>query len=377
MMNDLMKRLRSICNEKVQENMYLFALLLYSFRMVFRNSLIIQFSSYAKLLVYLAVYTLVLPKIILQKYNKKQLIITACILGLGAVTYYFNRTRNIIAIVFMLVGIKDCDLKKVFKVVFSVTAFFVCIHTIAYFYTHFQNGGTLANIPFFDRGPNRSTVLCKSYNNYGAVTSFLTIQYNYLTDRNKDTYKKLFVLALISIFFYAVGTSRTSLLISLIAASALLFEKNETIKNMTKTLRRIIFFACVFLSIMMFFMDTSVPFIGKLNTLFSGRISLSGKARTAYGLSLFPQVEEMLNYPIMLDNFVVYLSIVYGFILTGLFLILVYYVADNSKSDHINEFMMIVTYIWALTERYPLYVTLTLAPIVTLFYFYKNCENEE
>ena len=357
--------------------MYLFALLLYSFRMVFRNSLIIQFSSYAKLLVYLAVYALVLPKILLQKYNKKQLIVTLCILGLGATAYYFNRTRNIIAIVFMLVGIKDCDLKKVFKTVFSVTLFFVCLHTIAYFYTHFQNGGTLADIPFFDRSADRSTVLCKSYNNYGAVTSFLTLQYVYLTDRNKNKKIKFFALVCFTVFFYAVGTSRTSMLISLIASLSLLFEGSKLIKKNMVIMRKIVFIGCVILSVSMFFAPFDNPLIDKINTLFSGRIYLSATAKNRYGISLFPQVEEILNSPLMLDNFVVYLSIVYGFILTGLFLALVYYIAGNHRNDWFTEFMMIVTYVWALTERYPLYVTLTLVPLVTLYNFYRDCENEE
>lgn len=376
-MNDVLKKMRSICNEKIQENMYLFALLLYSFRMVFRNSLIIQFSSYTKLLVYLAVYALILPKIVFQKYNKKQLIVTGCILGLGAMAYYFNRTRNIIAIVFMLVGVKDCDLKKVAKIVFSVTAFFVCIHTFAYFYTHFANGGTLANTPFFDRSVNRSTVLCKSFNNYGAVTAFLILQYVYLTDRNKNKYIKFAVLLFLSIFFYAVGTSRTSMLISLMAALSLLLENCEPIKRKMGSFRKASFIVCVILSVSMFFADAGDPMIQKIDVLFSGRISLSALARQMYGLSLFPQVEEILNSPIILDNFVNYLGIVYGLILAGIFLVLVYYIANNHKNDWFTEYMMIVTYAWALTERYPLYVTLTLIPLVTLYNFYRDYENEE
>ena len=377
-MAKFLNKLRSICNEKVQERMYFLALFLYSFRMVFRNSLIIQFSSYAKLLIYLAIYALILPKNVLQKYNKKQLIVTGCILALGIVAYGFNRTRNILAIVFILCGIKDCDLKKAIKIVFFVTALFVGIHIFAYFYDHFYNGGTLIDIPLFDRSDERrSTVLCKSYNNFGAVTSFLTIQYIYLTDRRKNAYLKLLLLTCVSFFFYAVGTSRTSLLISLMVSFSILLEKNEKITGKMRNFRRVIFLGCVIFSILMFFMDINNPLVQRLNILLSGRIRYCVLANQTYGLSFFPQVGEMLKNPIILDNFVDYLIVVYGFALTGLFLILVYYVADNRKNDWLIEYMMIITYIWAITERYPLYVTLTVVPLVSLYNFYRDCQNEE
>lgn len=369
-------KIRSYFNERIAEYFYLFAVFIYSFRMAFRNSLIIQFSSYTKLLIYLVIFALLIPKVLLQKYNRRQLIVSIIIMLLSMTAYYFNRTRNLLAIPLFLIGVKDVDIKRIVKVVFAVTMSFVIIHTAGYFVDHFRNGRTLFNIPLFDRSDNRSTVLCKSFNNYGTVTAMAIMQFVYLFNKLKKNRIVFVALIILSVFFYGIGTSRASLLVSLLSSSVLLLKDNIFVKKNNKTIVFYVFTVCVIISVSMIFMDRGNSITLLLDKLLSGRVLYSIDAREAYGISLWPQVEKLLDNPIYLDNFVVYLIMVYGMVLTALFLLLVIYLANSYGNDTVIDLLMCITYIWALTERYPEYITLTVVPIVVLYEYYKKYEKD-
>ena len=136
---------------------------------------------------------------------------TALILILGYVTYQYDPTRNMMVLPLVVVGVKDCDIKKVIKVIFVITTAFILIHTIGYFVDHYMNYHSFANLPLFSRDyAGRSTVLCKYNNSYGAIAVMGIMQYLYLCDRDKDRYKKMIVLFVLLLVFYAIGTSRTS-----------------------------------------------------------------------------------------------------------------------------------------------------------------------
>ena len=370
-----MKKIHEILDEELLGKLYYVAVFIYSFRMAFRNSLIIQFSSYTKLLIYGLLFLLLIPKVILQKYNRKQIAISAIVLGFSLVAYYINRTRNLLIIPLILIGVKDCDIKRVIRMVFIATVCFVIIHTAGYFIDHFINGGTLYNIPFFVRdGNERSTVLCKSYNNYGAITSMATIQYLFLTNRKNRRNEKTISLVLLSIFFYAIGTSRTSLIISLLVVSFLLVENNDFVTCNLKPIKLIVFIICCFFSFSMFYIKYDGGFWMFADKLLSGRISLASLAKEMYGLSLWPQIGKLLDNPIYIDNYVVYLTIVYGFLFTAVFLLCIYIINKFSENETIIDYFTIVTFFWAVTERYLAYVTLTIVPLITIYNYYRKYE---
>jgi hypothetical protein len=263
-------------------------------------------------------------------------------------------------------------MKKVARIVFLVLLSFVIVHTAGYFYLHFLNGGTILNVPWFDRGPDRSTVLCKSYNNYGAITSMFTIQYLFLTDRNRKRYLKAGLWFVLSIFFFAIGTSRTSLIISVLSILYLLLEDQHIFVKNVGTLKVIIFISLVLFSVSMLFMNTESPFVAILDKLVTGRIYLSGLARKEIGISLFPQVAKVVENPIVVDNLVVHFIIIYGVIMTAVLIAMIAYFGIAKKQDTFTDYLLIVTYFWAVTEIYPTYVVLTLAPLLVMHNYYEK-----
>ena len=183
------EKIRSFFTDKTNENLFLLGIAIYAIKVVYKNSTLIEANSYQNLFIYGGIYLLMLPKAIFQKYNRKQLIASVAIAILAVVAYRFNPTRNMLVLPLVFIGIKGCDLKKVTRIIFFCTMSFVIVNTIGYFVIHFKNGGTLFNIPWFNRGPGRSTVLCKTYNNYGAITAMTIIQYLYLTNIDNERIK--------------------------------------------------------------------------------------------------------------------------------------------------------------------------------------------
>ena len=119
-------------------------------------------------------------------------------------------------------------------------------------------------------------------------------------------------------------------------------------------------------------MDTSSPIVSFLNILLSGRIAVAVQAKNVIGISLFPQMAKFLEHPMMLDNLVVCLVITYGLLLTAIFALYVYYFAIKNKQNTFIDYFLFVTYIWALSERYPTFILTTLVPILVMYNFYEN-----
>lgn len=352
--------------------MYLVAIFIYAMKFAYKNSTLLEADSYQNFLLYSSICLLCLPKIVLQKYNHKELMASAAIFVLAVLAYYFNPTRNLLAVPFILVGVKDCDIRRIAKIVFVVLLSFVIVHTFGYFYLHFAKGGTLLNIPWFDRGPDRSTVLCKSYNNYGAITSMFTIVYLFLTDRERNRYLKFVVWLLLSIFFYAVGTSRTSLIVSILSILFLLTEKTEFINRNIKYIKYLMFTFLVLFSVSMFFMDMNNDIVKFLDKLLTTRIYWAVEARKQIGISLLPNVTGLLEHQMPIDNLVVYFIIIYGVILAAVLILMVVYFAIVPKQSLFVDYMLIVTFLWAITERYPTYILITLIPMLVMYRFYEN-----
>ena len=367
-----MKYLKKIFSEKVQEYMYLIAIFIYAMKFAYKNSTLLEADSYQNFLLYSSICVLCLPKIVLQKYNRKELIASVSIFALAVLAYCFNPTRNLLALPFILVGVKDCSMRKIAKIVFAVLLSFVTVHTFGYFYLHFVEGGTLFNIPWFNRGPNRSTVLCKSYNNYGAITSMFTIVYLFLTDRENNKYFKFLTWLLLSVFFYAIGTSRTSLIVSLLSIFFLLIEKTEFINGNIRYIKYFAFAFLILFSVSMFFMDMNNDFVKLLDKLLTTRIYWAVEARKQIGISLLPNVAKLLEHDMFIDNLVVYFVIVYGVILTAVLISMVIYFAIIPKQSFFVDYMLIITFLWAVTERYPTYVLITLIPMLVMHRFYEN-----
>lgn len=360
--------IKKILNDRVLEIMYLIGIFLYSISKAFRPSALIDIPSKW---IYYACVVLIVPKVVLTKYNKKEIVVNILIFSLTLLGYYFFKMRNLYVLPLVLIGVKNVNIKKVIKVVFVASIIFVVIHTVGYFYFHFKDGGTLVNLPLFDRGPNRSMVCCKYYNDYGSMCTMAIMQYIYLTDRNKNRLMKVIVLSLLSFVIYAIGTSRTALIIALMLIMYLLIENNNLLNSKLYLLKIIIFFFVVIISISMFYMDLDNSFVMILNNLLSGRVVLSNMGYHNIGLTLLPNVAKLSENTLAFDNFVVYIFLQYGLLIACGVLGLTMYLCVFRKHKSITDYLAIVMFIWALTERFNYYVTLTIVPMLVMHAFYQ------
>ena len=366
---------------KFLEFLYLLGLLLYTIKVITRLSMILDLPDNIGDLLYTLSFYLMIPKIVLNRYEKKDYFICISILVLGFYIYHFKHTSILSIIPLALAGLKGSDIRKIIKMIFIITASFVLIHTVGFFVEHFMNGGTWSNIPFFNRDwQTRNTVLCKDNNDYEALSSLAIMEYIYLTDRNKKWFLKLIVLGLLAFGFYAIGTSRTSILIAFLASSFLYLEKIKFFDRFLRYTTIIVFVATIILSISFLFMDLSQRIPYYINWAANGRVELSQKAVERYGFSLFPQYEEFKNdpYSIVVDNLVDYLILCDGIIYTvGLFVFSFYLIikVDDSLINYYIEIMCV----WCLTERFIIFVTLAFVPLLVIHYNYslKKKENNE
>ena len=359
---------KKILNDRLLEILYLIAVFVYSIGKAFRPSALIDIPSKY---VYFITIMFVLPKALLTKYNKKELLINILIFGLCFLGYYFYRLRNLLALPFILVGVKNSDLKKVIGVVFVATMIFVLLHTGAYFFYHFKDGGTFATLPFFDRGANRNMVYCKYNNDFGSVCTMAMMQYLYLTNRDKNRYLKFIFLISLSILVYAIGTSRTALIIALLLGLYLLIENNKLCAKYLKYIKVFTFFIVVILSISMFYMNLDNSFVQFLDKLLSGRVHLSRNGYLNIGLTLLPNVAKISENTLAFDNFVVFLFLQYGILIACGVLGLCMFLCVFRKQKNITDYLAIVMFIWALSERFNYYVTLTIVPMLVLHLFYQ------
>ena len=256
--------------------------------------------------------------------------------------------------------------------IFVITVTFVAIHTIGYFVEHFMNGGTWSNIPFFNRDwQTRNTVLCKDNNDYETLSSLAIMEYIYLTDRKKKWVLKMIVLGLLAFGFYAIGTSRTSLLVALLALPFLFLEKIKYFDKLLRYTTIIVFVVTVVLSVSFLFIDLNQRIPNYINWVANGRVELSQQAVERYGFSLLPQYEEFKNdpYSIVVDNLVDYLILCDGIIYTvGLF-VFSFYLIINVDNPLINYYIDIMC-VWCLTERFIIFVTLAFVPLLVIHYNY-------
>ena len=361
--------IKKVLNDRVLEIMYLIGIFLYSISKAFRPSALIDIPSKW---IYYACVVLIVPKVVLTKYNKKEIVVNILIFGLSFLGYYYFKMRNLYVLPLILIGVKNVDIKKVIKIVFIASIIFVVIHTVGYFYFHFKDGGTLSNLPLFVRGQGRSMVCCKYYNDYGSMCTMTMMQYIYLMDRNKNRLFKIVTLTLLSFVVYAIGTSRTALIIALVLILYLLIENNYLVNRYLYLIKIAVFFFVVIFSISMFYMDLDNNIVQILDKLLSGRIHLSNMGYKNIGLSLLPNVAKLSENTLAFDNFVVFLFLQYGVLIACGVLGLTMYLCVFRKQENITDYLTIVMFVWAITERFNYYVTLTVVPMIVLYNFYQN-----
>ena len=180
---------------------------------------------------------LFLIKVCLTRYSRKEYLVIAMFLGLGAISYFVTGRNEMVRIVMFIAACKDVDMKRCLKMVFYLTLSGCLLIMLL---SVFGIGGDMALTQEYGRGSveTRYVLGMGHPNALQCMVWALTVLFLYLYGEKMKWYGYLVVLG-INVFFFLLTDSKTSLLAAVFAilyASIYRFAKNKMIKkicNMT------------------------------------------------------------------------------------------------------------------------------------------------
>lgn len=359
MTNKIKKTINEIDINKVLEFLFVFGVLVYTFLKVFDYSQIVDFSSKQRSFLRAVTLLCVLPKAVLQKKNKKELIIAISIEGFAIASYIFSSSLRMLILPTMLIGMKDTDIKQLIKYIFYITIAGVVIHIIGFTYVYCLENGTINGMLHLDKHLAKNVVLYTENNFFSERAALAAAEYVYITNRDDNRYIKFFALLIYALFILLISQSWASVAIIVLVALFLLIEKISFIVKNIEVFKYVTFIISFVLSILVLFggnlIETS-SIVFFINKAVSGRIYACSLARNIIGLSLLPQTFEfeklILTMPV--DNALSGIVLRWGIIFTIPYLVFVYYFAVKCKHDSITNYYIVLLALWYITEVYPI-----------------------
>ena len=239
-------------------------------------------------------FLLFLIKVCLTRYSRKEYLVIAMFLGLGAISYLETGRNEIVRVVMFLAACKDIDMKKCLKLVFYLTLSGCLLIMLL---SVFGIAGDMALTQEYGRGSveTRYVLGMGHPNALQCMVWALTILGLYLYGEKMKWYGYLVVLG-INIFFFLLTDSKTSLLAAVFAifyAGIYRLVNNETIKRICNISGILITLGSVAISVFIagtayhvynydWGIDNSALalFLKKLDIALTGRIrSLTGNTR--------------------------------------------------------------------------------------------------
>lgn len=279
--------------------------------------------------------------------------VTYCIIFILCIySSYIADDYNIVLSYFLIIGIEDVDLKKVLKIIFRMNILFIAIHIIAYC---INLGLNFMEISTYYTSTNEIRYNCfLGHPNEFSIILFSTYSiYIYLQYENLHFYHYLYGLALCA-FIYFVPKSRTSAIITMIFMILIFLSKlNKSFINyLLKWIAKYLFpvlsiLTLIFLTQFNKFDDKTNEFLGKVDTLLSGRIWYSERTYEEYGSTLLGQRIEydeetlMYNRKPILDNLYVKCIINYGIIYL---LLISLWFGINNKIMSTKQYVYIIVF---------------------------------
>ena len=239
-------------------------------------------------------FLLFLITVCLTRYSRKEYLVIAMFLGLGAISYFVTGRNEIVRVVMFLAACKDIDMKKCLKMVFYLTLS-GCLLIILL--SVFGIVGDMALTQEYGRGSveTRYVLGMGHPNALQCMVWALTVLFLYLYGEKIKWYGYLAVLG-INVFFFLLTDSKTSLLAAVFAvfyAGIYRLVNNETIKRICNISGILITLGSVAISVFIagtayhvynydWGIDNSALalFLKKLDIALTGRIrSLTGNTR--------------------------------------------------------------------------------------------------
>ena len=239
-------------------------------------------------------FLLFLIKVCLTGYSKKEYLVIAMFLGLGAISYFVTGRNEILRVVMFLAACKDIDMQRCLKQVFYLTLSGCLLVMVL---SALGIGGDMALTLDYGRGSveTRYTLGLGHPNALQCMVWALTVLFLYLYGEKMKWYGYLTVFG-INIFFFLLTDSKTSLLAAVFAisyAGVYRFVNSETIKRICNISGILITLGSVAISVFIagtayhvynydWGIDNSALalFLKKLDIALTGRIrSLTGNTR--------------------------------------------------------------------------------------------------
>ena len=375
----LLKNMRDKYRNSVCFLFYI-GIFIFSFSRIYQYSLLFDFDSSIKSIIRILSFVLMIPKIVLQQYDKKDypmiiglfLLSFLCILGGG--------DNNIILIPTVLVGMKDIDIKKVITIIFYVTLSALIIHLIAFVIDYGINNKNILTMFHFSSKIVKNTIMYRDNNMYAIRFACCLLQYVYLTNRDKNRIAKTIILFVLSLFVFSISQSRTSFIISILIIMFIIIENNKLFNRILIPLRNL---TCVFsiiasLLLVVIGNNASNSFFNKINNLLSGRPSIYSKAVNHIGISLFPNIEEFNNISKEFGSYSIpdnsYISIIlkWGIIISLLLAIISFVFIIKTSHSNIINYYLVVIFIWFIAEYISMEIVMYIAPLLCSNVYYSN-----
>lgn len=296
------------------------------------------------LLFMIPAFVCVLAKIFLSSYTKRQWIMQALCLFLTALVYYESRETGIFFIMFMILGMKNISVEKVFRiglwtwsvcsVLLSVFSFFRLEDTI--YRVHSKMG--MGHIFRWSLGFTHPNIL---HITYLALCAFFVYE---LAERYTVKHFILMMIGNVLVFFFSISYTGFGIVAILLVGELYVkirprFAWPE--KIIVQIILPVILFVSFILPIILY-----TPWVQKLNFLLNTRLYLARQFLVPEYMSLFGvKMADVIQSSMNMDNSYIWGFINYGIIPFALFMLAyLILIADYTKKQKTRELVMIICF---------------------------------
>lgn len=329
---------------------------------------------------------LFLIKVCLTRYSRKEYLVIALFLGLGAISYFVTGRNEIVRVVMFIAACKNIDMKHCLKLVFYLT-FSGCLLIMSL--SIFGIGGDIALTQDYGRGSveTRYVLGMGHPNALQCMVWALTILGLYLYGEKMKWYGYLVILG-INLLFFLLTDSKTSLLAVVFAifyVAIYRFAQRKIIKKICNATGVLLVVGSIGFSVFIagtahyvynydWAIDTSptAAFFNRLDSILTGRIrSLTNNARWEGTIRTWKLFSEPANN-YYFDMGWVRLFYWYGVIPACIFIVLLFVLMWYCirKKDYM-AFVMIVSFaVYSIVEAHAVSVYIARNYVLFLFGMY-------
>lgn len=288
-------------------------------------------------------------KICLDDFTKKQWCIIVVLVSIGCMIFLASGEMNPVSFIIVIFSMNKVQLEQVVKLFFWMSLisfigiFLLCKMGVLYddIYYFTRPGVIIARHSYGFGHPNqmflRLFIICVIYITYYG---------------KRHSIWKLLGMIAISLLVYRSTNSRTGFLCTIIFFTLYLFiyKGSEKIKDIVSRGMIVIYYIMIFLSLCFIFVSDSL--VMQLDQLISGRITLTNSFFSTHPITLFGTSKE-LTKGFVLDNSYIYILAHYGIVFFTIYIFAIGYllhIAYKEKQTYII-LLICVLHVYAFMER--------------------------